>query len=506
MRFADRHSVVETCVFAYRSQMPSTPQGEAVSSGQSGFLATPSPQSPPSTASFSDVAITLNISQQPTWKTRLDSGAWTRILTNLVGNALKYTHSGHVSISLDAREPVRRINGITQPMGTTLVHLTVEDTGIGMSDVFRQSGAFMPFKQENPYSTGVGLGLSIVRSIARDMNATLNLDSKVGKGTRISLLVPIEFSQERPAAGLGETIASSEERPDVPGRPDVLQILAPQMIPGITQLDPTSDTTKAALQRSLLENAEAWLGCGISPVTNLDLPPTLTDASICAMTESALEVWKQQHPDLLATFLTRLQQSGARLLVVADSIRSVVPDPATTNPLLKQVFIHQPIGPAKLLRAIAFDEGSMVVSPIGNYSQNRSSRIGTPDQESPMPEVTARPTRPGLRRPTLGFRSHSKAQQDQGPTWGVVAVAGLGQTSEHGRLISPTSSTNVPRTLSSHSNRDLNDKPRDTVLLVEDNEVNMKVSHPTPPLSSPSPPHTLPAPSTNHPGSSSSPS
>jgi hypothetical protein len=477
MRFIDHSSVVETCVFAYRSQMPATPQSGTVSPDQSGFVATPSSETFPPRASFSDVAITLNISQQPSWKTQVDSGAWTRVVTNLVGNALKYTHSGHVSILLDAREPVRRNDGIAQPKGITLVHLTVEDTGIGMSDVFRQSGAFMPFKQENPYSSGVGLGLSIVRSIANDMNATLNLESKAGKGTRISLLVPIKFSQEQPAVGMGATMAGSEKRLDVPRRADVLHILAPPMVSEMTSPETTSDSTKAALQRSLLDNAEAWLGCGLSPVVNLDVPPTLTEASIFAMTESALEAWKQQHPEALANLVTRLQQSGARLLIIAESIRSVVPDQTTADPFLKQVFIHQPIGPAKLLRAIAFEEGSTVASPDGDdYSQCSSSRMETPDQESPMPEITARPTLPGLRRPGLGSRSYSRAQQSQGRMSGVMAVSGLGQTSEVGRLTPPSTSANVPVPSASPVDRQSQNVQRNTVLLVEDNEVNMKVS------------------------------
>jgi CheY-like chemotaxis protein len=351
----------------------------------------------------------------------------------------------------------------------------VQDTGIGMSDVFRQSGAFMPFKQENPYSSGVGLGLSIVRSIAKDMNATLNLESKAGKGTKISLLVPVKFVQELSGASLEDNVNSSEERPSVPRKADVLHILAPPREEDIESPGKTSAATNAALQRSLSENAEAWLGCGLSPVINLDPPPTLTDTSICAMTESALEAWKRQHPEILVNLITRLQQSGARLLIIAESIRSVVPDAATANPLLKQVFIHQPIGPAKLLRAIAFEEGSMVTSPVGNYSQSSSSKICTPDLESPMPEVTARPIRPALRRLTSGSRSHSRSQQNHGRMSGIMAVSGLGQTSEHGRLTSPTASASASATPATSSDLDSQNIPRDTVLLVEDNEVNMKL-------------------------------
>lgn len=72
-------------------------------------------------------------------------GGWTRIVTNLVGNALKYTLDGQISIRL---EDLGSSSAETGP-----VQLVVEDTGIGMSESFITHSVFMPYKQVLPCTT-----------------------------------------------------------------------------------------------------------------------------------------------------------------------------------------------------------------------------------------------------------------------------------------------------------------------------------------------------------------
>ncbi|MEI6415081.1 MAG: PAS domain S-box protein, partial [Pseudomonadota bacterium] len=101
-----------------------------------------------------------------------------QMLSNLVGNALKFTAQGQVRIS------VREIERDGQ---TALLEFAVSDTGIGISkDV--QSWLFAPFSQADSSTTrqygGTGLGLSIVRGLARLMGGDADCESDPGQGSR----------------------------------------------------------------------------------------------------------------------------------------------------------------------------------------------------------------------------------------------------------------------------------------------------------------------------------
>jgi CheY-like chemotaxis protein/anti-sigma regulatory factor (Ser/Thr protein kinase) len=101
-----------------------------------------------------------------------------QMLSNLVGNAIKFTQQGQVRI--EACE-VERIGE------KCLLEFSVSDTGIGIPDD-KQSLLFQPFSQTDNSMTrqygGTGLGLSIVRSLARLMGGDVGVESEPGKGSR----------------------------------------------------------------------------------------------------------------------------------------------------------------------------------------------------------------------------------------------------------------------------------------------------------------------------------
>jgi PAS domain S-box-containing protein len=100
-----------------------------------------------------------------------------QILFNLLGNALKFTERGRVSV-----------NARTAPLGggRTRVTLAVEDTGIGIDEEQRRR-LFQPFAQADSSTTrrfgGTGLGLSIVRRLANLMDGDITAESTPGKGS-----------------------------------------------------------------------------------------------------------------------------------------------------------------------------------------------------------------------------------------------------------------------------------------------------------------------------------
>ena len=107
-----------------------------------------------------------------------------QILNNLVGNAIKFTARGEVSIRAELLEKCS---------GSELVRFTVEDTGIGVAEA-DQRKLFEPFGQVGDAARGgTGLGLSISRDLARLMGGSLEMESRPGAGTkmRLALSIPV---------------------------------------------------------------------------------------------------------------------------------------------------------------------------------------------------------------------------------------------------------------------------------------------------------------------------
>jgi signal transduction histidine kinase/HPt (histidine-containing phosphotransfer) domain-containing protein/ActR/RegA family two-component response regulator len=112
----------------------------------------------------------------PAWLT-LDPLRLRQILVNLLGNAIKFTASGTVSLAV-TRE--------AEPAGEATLCFAISDTGIGMSPA-QISRLFEPFSQADSSTTkvfgGTGLGLTISRRLARLLDGDVTVESQPGKGS-----------------------------------------------------------------------------------------------------------------------------------------------------------------------------------------------------------------------------------------------------------------------------------------------------------------------------------
>ena len=108
-----------------------------------------------------------------------------QVLTNLIGNAIKFTPQGEVVVSAARAEAV----------GHTHVRFAVRDTGIGIP-VEKLTTIFEEFSQADTSTTrkygGTGLGLAIAQRLVRLMGGELTVTSEVGRGTEFSFTVPLE--------------------------------------------------------------------------------------------------------------------------------------------------------------------------------------------------------------------------------------------------------------------------------------------------------------------------
>ena len=105
-----------------------------------------------------------------------------QIMTNVLSNAFKYTQSGTINLSLCME------NGD--------LTITITDTGLGMTPQQLEIlyDEYTRFHEEENNEIGTGLGMSIVNSLVKVMNATIKVESEVGKGTCVTIKIPQKLS------------------------------------------------------------------------------------------------------------------------------------------------------------------------------------------------------------------------------------------------------------------------------------------------------------------------
>ena len=144
-----------------------------------------------------------------------DGGKIEQILNNLVGNALKFTERGGVTVTF-RRLPGKEAEGPVGIAGDGLA-VSVIDTGIGISANLIDR-IFLAFEQGdgagNRRYGGTGLGLSIARKLARLLNGDIFVQSVEGQGSSFTLVVPMIAEAEAEAEAKTEAEAVIE--PAVP--------------------------------------------------------------------------------------------------------------------------------------------------------------------------------------------------------------------------------------------------------------------------------------------------
>ncbi|KAF7901974.1 uncharacterized protein EAF01_007272 [Botrytis porri] len=131
------------------------------------------------------------------WTYKVHAGAIQRILMNIFGNSQKYTDDGYIQVQLQLRQQKTVIDvppSNSYPMGDFMC-LRITDSGKGMSIEYMERKLYHPFAQENSFTPGVGLGLSIVWSIVKQLGGTILIRSEVGIGTDVEVLIPVEKSE-----------------------------------------------------------------------------------------------------------------------------------------------------------------------------------------------------------------------------------------------------------------------------------------------------------------------
>jgi signal transduction histidine kinase/CheY-like chemotaxis protein len=284
------------------------------------------------------------------------SGDATRLaqtLTNLLGNAIKFTPAGSVTL------------GVTREDGDTLC-FAVADTGIGIAPSKLET-IFEPFTQADGSVTrafgGTGLGLSITRSLVELMNGSISVTSTPGKGTTFWLRLPM------PAAALPDVSGAAASPPGA--APPERAAGAPLAV-----LLAEDNEVNVYLVESMLANA----GCKIDVAPN---------------GQSAVEHWRRSHYDVIfmdvqmpgmdghaATRAIRqleTQMARPRVPIYALSAHAFASDAQASLAAGCDAHLAKPVSKATLMAVLA----TLRPPAIG------AARHTPPPLPQPMPGVTA---------------------------------------------------------------------------------------------------------------------
>ena len=153
-------------------------------------------------ANEKNLALTLEIEPAMRGPYHADAGRIRQILTNLIGNAIKFTEKGRILV---------RVSGI-HGQQTSSLRFEVSDTGIGIpadkqEQVFEDFFAFA--NNDGRQARSDGLGLSISRRIARAMKGDVSVRSSPGRGTSFVLTLPVKRTEQMQE----QTVTTQEKAP-----------------------------------------------------------------------------------------------------------------------------------------------------------------------------------------------------------------------------------------------------------------------------------------------------
>lgn len=115
-----------------------------------------------------------------------------QVIMNLVSNAIKFTHEGRITVTASSEE-------VSGAEDSIILTLSVQDTGIGM-DKETQNRVFEAFTQADTSTTrqygGTGLGLAISKQYVEMMGGNIEVKSRPGEGTNITIQIPLLISDK----------------------------------------------------------------------------------------------------------------------------------------------------------------------------------------------------------------------------------------------------------------------------------------------------------------------
>lgn len=241
-----------------------------------------------------------------------DESRLTRILINLVGNAVKFTKDGYVILHITAE---------IMDAQSSILKVYVQDSGIGIAEENHEI-IFEKFSQADNSMTreygGAGLGLSISQTLVRAEGGEIKLDSQLGRGSRFSFEISLPYKP------INEAVQK-----EVPLKPITLDRLPIIESPSFQEDDPLDSLqafldTEESTEPTPIRQALILSGSGIcqklqQDITDLGLKAKCEDDVKTALTEVAKAVKSKQPYDVLIIDCDMPNINSARLIEIIQS-------------------------------------------------------------------------------------------------------------------------------------------------------------------------------------------
>ena len=142
-------------------------------------------------ARLQGIALYAHLDLHESMNLRMDVFRLTQVLTNLLGNAIKFTMAGHVVLHAWLQQEDERL----------CLKIELTDTGIGI-DAHQMQALFQPFSQADLSTSrrfgGSGLGLLISKRLVELMGGQIGVDSRLGQGSRFWVDIPVDAQDMQP--------------------------------------------------------------------------------------------------------------------------------------------------------------------------------------------------------------------------------------------------------------------------------------------------------------------
>lgn len=411
--------------------------------------------------------IILDIDRTPNWKFSMRPGAWHVILTNIVGNALKYTKQGYIRVSIEIKPILPKVN--RGPLRSR-VTLLVEDTGCGMGPEFLQNGYFTSFSQEDDMFPGNGLGATITQQTVSSLSGDIKVCSQKDIGTQVVVDLTLDHSSNG---------ASSERGVDSDPKSDVIastRALVCQKTIGILGFGTSKSET--AMSSSLQKICSEWLEMDVHLIAS-----SQTQFHHCDFYISPHEYLDMGGLEIRPIAPNSSAQFSSPVIVVCSSPKVahslfVAARHRGDSDVLE--FISQPCGPRKLAKSLEI---------CLHRQKRRMTGVNTPGASIPLPLGSLKS--PFLSTPSQGrgrqsdaeLAVNSKPVMSEGHVEPQERPQGVPKSSpgaeDYFSTLSPASATTPGAERADEINNPHAPAPArkdpPTILLVDDNNINISL-------------------------------
>ena len=264
-----------------------------------------------------------------------DPGRIRQVMTNLIGNAVKFTASGHVM--------VRVVGEPDESTGFCEVHVAVEDTGIGIPEekVGHIFGEFNQVEDDrNRAFEGTGLGLAITKRLIDLMQGQIWVDSVLGEGSSFGFQLTLPVEED-------------------------LSLSPPTLPASVRRILVVDDR---AINRTLLEKQMEQMGARVVSCSNAREALDRVEGVDLVLTDYGM-------PDMDGLELTealRAQGSQVPVVLLSSDPAVIQGDPAQGQ---SQGFLKKPVSRRDLFRKISEAVGSAKVGSDASYARSQPSLI-----------------------------------------------------------------------------------------------------------------------------------